>query len=364
MKTLCNAVFNSITVYPDGKIAPCCTYDPTMLRNIGTYDGVNTFSDLQQIMANGEFPAGCKVCKRDSEEGVFAYRNHYGVDESKQDLIRYLDIRNNNTCNLACRFCGPYFSSTWTKLTTGINIENFDVWPLIDTVDLSQLREIYFTGGEPMLNPTHWQLLKKLVTKGHSKNVSLRYNTNLTLLSNKGNEVIELWKHFKKVCVFGSLESTGDSLSAIRSGAKWEVINDNVDTLISYKTIIDIDIRVFATVGLLNYWFLQDLIDWCNLKDITLELLKLQNPDVLALDSLPEKLKYLIDSTHINLRGTADSEHNQRIIKQCKSAVGSTEPLFMSSVAHILLMDKLRGENLFDMMPFASVVKKQLLTNG
>lgn len=364
MKTLCNAVFNSITIYPDGKIAPCCTYDPTMLRNINTFKGIDTFNDLQQIMSQGEFPPGCSECKRDIDNGIPAYNRNYGIDESEQDLIRYLDIRNNNTCNLSCRFCGPYFSSTWTKLLTGINIENFDVWPILNTVDFSHLKEIYFTGGEPMLNPTHWQILKKLIDTGNSKNVTLRYNTNLTILSYKGTEIIDLWRQFKHIKVFVSLESTGDSLHSIRSGAKWELINNNMDQLIACKQSINIDIKVFATVGILNYWFLQDLIDWCNIKGIILEFQKLQTPDVLSLDSLPTNLKYLIDAVSIKLYGTADSSNNQRILNECINAVGTTEPLFMSTVAHILLMDKLRDENLFDLLPFAGVVKKRLLTNG
>ena len=352
-KFICNAAWNSITFYPNNKIAPCCSYEYTMAIDVGHLDGVNTFRELQQEMLTGKKPQGCKSCWGNEEKGLDSYRQNYGIDETERSRIRFLDIRNNNTCNLACRMCGPEFSSTWTKTIGKMEIKIQDIWSHLETLDLSSLYEIYFTGGEPMLNPDHWRLLEKLISEDRAKNIVLRYNTNLTLLTYKDKSVMDLWPNFLNVHIYGSLEGTGRVVEFYRSGSNWANINSTVDQLLEYKKQHKkINLNVFCSVGILNIWELQSLIDWCSDRDINLNLSKLFGPDILAIDTLPNDVKYLIDRLKImlNPRDTF-YQNNLRIIELCRLDAGKHQHLFVHTIAHTLMMDRTRKDDMFGILP-------------
>lgn len=346
----CNAVWNSITVYPDGKIAPCCIYDYQEARSNKEFRGVDTFLDLQQQMSQGLYPQGCRKCWNDEQHGITSYRENYGSDSTKRDRIRYLDLRNNNTCNLTCRMCGPNFSSSWTKLVGDLEFENFDVQNMLEEISQSELEEIYFTGGEPMLNKDHWLLLDRLIKNGQSKNISLRYNTNLSVLSHQGQSVLDCWREFKKVKVYASLEAVGEPASYIRSGLDWDRASRNIDSLLEFRQQCpNTEISVFCTVGLLNVWFLQELVDWCQSRDISLGLSVLEGPDFLSLSTLPQALSYLVPD--IDFARDRNRMHNQQVFKTATSKIGQTEDLFLHAIAHMLMMDRLKGDRLFDLIP-------------
>lgn len=63
------------------------------------------------------------------------------------------------------------------------------------------------SGGEPLINRGHQEILQHLIEKGESQNIKIEYNTNLSVIPPK---LIELWSHFKKVKLFVSLDGIGD----------------------------------------------------------------------------------------------------------------------------------------------------------
>jgi len=58
------------------------------------------------------------------------------------------------------------------------------------------LRRIHFSGGEPLLSKVHLEILRYLVQTKKAGNISLDYNSNMTVLS---DEVLSLWEQFKEV---------------------------------------------------------------------------------------------------------------------------------------------------------------------
>ena len=48
-------------------------------------------------------------------------------------------------------------------------------------MDFSSVNEIYFAGGEPLLNSKHWEVLDNIE---NPENVSLHYNSNLATIKN------------------------------------------------------------------------------------------------------------------------------------------------------------------------------------
>jgi len=83
------------------------------------------------------------------------------------------------------------------------------------------IEEIYWVGGEPLMYDIHWKVMQYLVGSGHSKNVTVRYNTNLSRLTYKGTNLYDLLPHFKHVNMCCSQDATGEVAEYVRSGLKW-----------------------------------------------------------------------------------------------------------------------------------------------
>ena len=98
---------------------------------------------------------------------------------------------------------------------------------LWDAVKENRIEEIYWVGGEPLMFEIHWDIMKYLVDSGHSKNVTVRYNTNLSRISHKGVNLYDLLPHFKKVNVSASIDGTEEIVEYIRHGIKWDLWLEN-----------------------------------------------------------------------------------------------------------------------------------------
>ena len=81
------------------------------------------------------------------------------------------------------------------------------------------MRFLYFAGGEPFVQEGHYMLLDLLIKSGCSKNISLSYNTNLSYNGVfKGYDIEQLWKKFKKVELWPSIEGFGEKAEYGRKG--------------------------------------------------------------------------------------------------------------------------------------------------
>lgn len=361
---ICNAVWNSIAIYPNGELAPCCMYDRSKDHTKREFRGVSTFEDLQQQMLDGKCPPGCAGCLDSEQRGLDSYRMKFGSIPKYRNSTLYVDIRNNNTCNLTCRMCNSEFSSSWSKVTGELEFNKFNVWPILEELSSNNLTEIYFTGGEPMLNPDHWALLEQLIANNKSRQIELRYNTNLSTLSYKGKHVTELWKFFKKITVYASLEASGEPGQYIRSGLQWDNVEKSIDSLREFRTQhINVHIHVFCTLGLLNVWFMPELIQWCKEKQILLEISMLEGPDFLSLAALPKSLEHLIPD--IQFERNRQYQNNTRILNLAKSKIGESSDLFLHTIAHILLLDKIKGDKMFDSLPIEvqNFAKQRVFSN-
>jgi len=341
-KWICNAPWNSVVFYSDGTIAPCSQYkDKFPITNIST----DTFKNIQDNMLNGIKPLGCSACINDEGNGLISYREDvYGDDELFRNSIKYIDIRNSNNCNLKCRICGPEYSNSWNNIINETSTVQYTsilkyVLPLLTT----DVNDIYFTGGEPFLNADHPDILKELDKRNLLPNIRLRYNTNLTTLSLKNKDILYFWNKAKTVLVNASIEAIGTPLENIRSGCKWSKIEKNINTI---KDIPHIDLTLTSTVSSLNVWFIPELFQYCENNNITLQLQELYDPDFLTINSLPlplrEKASELLQKYSSNTS-----------IKSIISNINTyPEHLFSHLVAHILYLDKINDENLFDLLPY------------
>ena len=131
-----------------------------------------------------------------------------------------LDLKLGNYCNLSCRMCSSYSSSTYasefpkkkkilkeTGIDLGINdYEKHNVqskWynepKFVDTIKKminDGLRHLKFTGGEPLMVPSVKKLLNYCIEQNKAKNIELVLITNGTLLN---QEWIDIFAHSKNI---------------------------------------------------------------------------------------------------------------------------------------------------------------------
>jgi hypothetical protein len=152
------------------------------------------------------------------------------------------DYRISNLCNFKCRMCGDQLSSSWEaerimyqKIDhkkdkwlyppTRKEITKFQVEVLEEelqaAVDSGSIEEIYWVGGEPLMWERHWSIMQQLVDTGKSKEVVIRYNTNLSRISYKNYRLYDLLPHFKKVNICASIDGVGIIGEYIRTGLDW-----------------------------------------------------------------------------------------------------------------------------------------------
>jgi organic radical activating enzyme len=230
--------------------------------------------DRRKMIA-GERPAGCEYCWKIEDMGRDAVSDRVykskiypikALDQAfitpvDQDVdLRTLEIAFDRTCQFACSYCNPAFSSTWVKdirnngayvglVSDGRNhfthehssaqlyrfgktnpyVEAFFEWWESDLH--RTLQELRITGGEPLMSGETWKLLDWFKeNKGKS-------STRLAINSNLGAEVDvdRLLDSIEglEVDIYTSNESMGVQAEYIRDGLNWQSWVANVNKILT-----------------------------------------------------------------------------------------------------------------------------------
>ena len=214
-----------------------------------------------------------------------------------------------------------------------------------------------------MINGEHWTLLEELIDSGQASRIALMYNTNLTTMKYKDKNIIDIWRRFRAVSIQCSIDAVGKPLEYIRSGTNWEKIKVNLDQLILASKDSNINVAFSPVLSILNIWFIEELYKYASSKNITIDLIILTGPDYLALDVMPDSLKPQALSIINKLE--SDYNINKNVILRIKNLINNNinQCLFQQTISHVLLLDNLRGENLFNLLPFKPVAVDNILRN-
>ena len=259
-------------------------------------------------MQAGERPSGCEYCwkiedmHKDTVGDVaepISDRVYKTVIYSDKDLdeafrtpadqdvdLQTLEIAFDRTCQFACSYCNPAFSSTWVKdikqhgaytdlVSDGRNhfthahnssqlykfgetnpyVEAFHKWW---GTDLHRtLKELRITGGEPLMSAETWKLIDWFKTnKGKSK-------TRLAINSNLGTDVdvdrLLAAIDGVEVDLYTSNEALGAQAEYIRDGLVWQDWFNNVEKLLQSQKFRGL--HVMCTVNLLCLDSLDEFLD-------------------------------------------------------------------------------------------------------
>jgi radical SAM protein with 4Fe4S-binding SPASM domain len=322
--SFCMLPWIHLHAWPDGKAYPCCVAKGEYpVGNFKEKSMKEIWNDdpMRQLRVNMLQDKPCKECTNCYEQeksGFSSNRNsmnkHFGhhidyIDQTLPDgtapdmKIHYWDVRFSNICNLKCRSCGSIFSSRWydddvklwgKALRPRVQFagkHDEDVWEQMQE-HIPYLEQIYFAGGEPLIMEEHNRILNLLIEKGNTK-VFLIYNTNLTEFKFKKESVLELWKHFPKVCVGASLDDMGDRAAIIRSGTKWDQIEQNIKDL--KRECPHVDFMISPTLSILNVWnftkFHRYMVEQGYIRACDMNVNILQDPQEYRIDILPLDIK-------------------------------------------------------------------------
>ena len=259
----CIAPWIHIYLSTEGDVLPCCASldvnNPNrfgLINNAAVEEIFNSDAMKQlrvDMLNNVDRPDICKECYDIESSGFRSIRNGFNEtykneieeitratlqDGSVDPKIISWDLRYSNLCNLKCRTCSSFFSSSIAHeegaATIKIQaIKNDKIDPFEN--QYHHVQNIYFAGGEPLINYEHFRTIKKLVDRGYASNVSLSYNTNCTKLDYDSNSLVELWKKFKMVSVGVSIDAVETRAEYIRHGVSWSTIESNLKTLMELK---------------------------------------------------------------------------------------------------------------------------------
>ena len=244
------------------------------------HNTVQKKQDRAQMQA-GQRPPGCEYCWKIEDMGVDAVSDRVykskiypieALDQAfttpvQQDVnLRTLEIAFDRTCQFACSYCNPAFSSTWARdiknngpyeglVSDGRNhfthehnssqLYRFgEANPYVDAFfawwesDLHQtLQELRITGGEPTMSGELWRLIDWFnANKGRSQ-------TRLAINSNLGMDRLKLLEFANKTAdiphleIYTSNEAYGAQAEYIRDGLDYDLWMHNTQELLERKHV-------------------------------------------------------------------------------------------------------------------------------
>jgi len=244
-QNFCPAPWLSLYVDPDGSVDNCCV-GRNKIGNIKTEDIKDIVSgdknrEVQRLMLANQPVPGCYWCRDGTKHNlqqhmfrVFPDREDPLYDQVGNFSPRYLDLRWSNTCNYACVYCSPIYSSLHAQEQKKlINIKRDTRNSLLDHVleNIREIRHIYLAGGEPTMMKENEIVLQALLD--HNPDVEIITNTNLS--ETKNNRVYELLMQFPTSRFMISVDDTDDRYNYIRWPGHWHTFTQNLQDLRARK---------------------------------------------------------------------------------------------------------------------------------
>ena len=377
-KKFCVLPWISLETSPIGTVRPCCLAENEILDDSGKEFNLNRagFADIQNsrhmIQLRQDFQAGiqpktCRKCWAEEDAGRTSKRMHTldrlkhlpldwaWTDEAKP--LMFLDLKLGNICNLKCRICGSWSSSTYaaeelkhtpdpknsyhyTMMRAGAwPRENPVFWQEIDQI-MDHVHYIEFTGGEPFMIREHFDMLLNLVQRGLAQNIEIHYNTNGTQWPEYAEDI---WRHFKTVEIAFSIDDVGARFEYQRSNAVWSEVNENLQRFRDLRQRNpNIKLQVCCTVNVFNVLYLEDVANWIDKQGFDFVYWNmLHQAECFSISTLPDSAKQAIAQ---RLR-SIETPHRPEFERICDFMINGVSSDGTELRKHIARVDQRRGQN-------------------
>lgn len=317
--TFCHAPFTSLYFEQSGHALVCC-YNREHILGVYPQTSVHDMwfgkkaQDLRRMLKANRLPSGCGMCL-----GQFNSGNFEGLlarqfdslaekpDASGKDEIlmpKVIGFEISNVCNLECKMCNGYFSSSIRE-----NREKLPPLPFpYDDGFLQQLepfiphlKQAKFLGGEPFLIEMYlkiWELIAKI-----NPAIEVSITTNGTVLNKKAKSVVESIRSNIIVSI-DSLEKA--NYERIRKNARFEKVMEHCEFFRDYTRKKKTSFTFAFCPMQQNWWEIPHVVEYCNKNDINIYFNTVTWPPQTALNTmndadLQEVIEYLGSK---NLKGT------------------------------------------------------------
>ena len=308
--SFCGAKWYNATIWLGSGMTTSCHhplphYVPveTVITNPKALHNTDTKKQERYQMQCGERPAGCEYCwkiediaKDNISDRVYkskiytdeALQEAYKLDSNNDVNLKTLEIAFDRTCQFACSYCNPAFSTQWVTdlkrngpytelISDGRNhfthehetsqrykpketnpyVEAFFKWwksNLHETLD-----ELRLTGGEPLMSPHTWRLLDWF--KENNTNTQFAMNSNLGIPKKDLERLINATQSIENFHLYTSNESTGKQAEYIRDGLNWRHWKASVTKLLQEGNLKGF--HVMCTINALCLETLPEFLDYC-----------------------------------------------------------------------------------------------------
>jgi len=291
-----------LSVRTDGKVKVCCDNNESALDASGQIQSFrnsklsaneiinsNMRKKLRLALASGIEDPGCSKCWELEEKGGeslrIGWQDRFNSRDNSEAMamqpdgtiekpnIELLELSLGNLCNFKCRMCSAQSSTTWIreaehhgwenpailqslKEKSWVEGENFQEF--ISSA-LGTAKHLNFYGGEPLLIKKHYEYLKICIDKGQAANMTVAYATNLSHIP---DDILEYWRHFKKVYLTVSCDGIGSHYEYIRYPGRWDVFSRNLDKLLKLQQEVPFEFSLGGTIQVLTVTRLLDMLKW------------------------------------------------------------------------------------------------------
>ena len=268
MNTYCPLPFKHVFAEPKGT-KPCCSYTNVFPGSIQDWLTSNELKQLQDDMLNDRYNDGCIACLHGDAVDKVSTRQtafeDYGNTIYNKTEIDFIDLRSSNICNFKCRSCEPSYSSRiQAEVRRDPSLEKFysigKILPQDDNYEwildnLSQLKRIMFTGGEPTQIPRVRDILLEIQRQQLDIKIQIISNASFT-----DDFWFDITKSMPNINWALSIDACGTEAEIIRDGTNWSLVANNVERLFSVANSINIG----TVITNLNILHLRELFIFTN----------------------------------------------------------------------------------------------------
>lgn len=325
--------------------------------------------EQRRQMQAGERPAGCDYCWKIEDMSTDAVSDRvyktviyndkdlddaYNLPASEDVNLQTLEIAFDRTCQFACSYCNPAFSTSWVRdihqngaytnlVSDGRNhfthehnssqlFKLNEVNPYVEAFfkwwesDLHKtLKELRITGGEPLMSDNTWRLIDWFKEHKGASTTRLAINSNLGFKRDILDRLLDSTQGIE-LDIYTSNESMGAHAEYIRDGLDWKQWVSNLLYLLETRRVRGI--HVMCTINALCLSSLSEFL-WNMMKlkekygkeslSFTLNILRFpsfQSPLILPVEL---RTKYSIELTEFlfnNKDSQALHEHEFEHIKR------------------------------------------------
>jgi hypothetical protein len=337
----CQLKWTWSTIYLSNSASASCHRTTQYKFNLDNFDDFHNLPEKlrdRQLMLDGQWPGnGCEYCKKIEDAGGYSDRHFNNeklqhvtpieviADPTAINVVpKMVEVYFDNTCDLKCAYCGPWYSSLWAAENKKFGKFQTGGFVLDDAYKVSDNRRAYvekfwawwdkhynevthfqFLGGEPFYQKEFDEFVE-FVGNHCNPNLWINITSNLNCDPDRLKEKIEQFKKFqqdgriKTLQIVGSIDCWGPEQEHIRFPLDLDRWEKNFEYLVNQDWIT---LNINSAISCLSIKTMPELLTrlntWRKKRPIYQNFMTIQdpmpmNPDYLGPDIFTEDFNRII----------------------------------------------------------------------